>query len=69
MEWMNEWKSPNCVWLFVSPLTIQSMEFARPEYFFRDLPNPGTEPRSPALQANSLQAEPQGKLRPYGILC
>ena len=31
-----------------------------------DLPNPGTEPRSPALQADSLhspalQAEPQGK--------
>ena len=26
-----------------------------------DLPNPGTEPRSPALQVNSLPAEPQGK--------
>ena len=26
-----------------------------------DLPNPGIEPRSPALQANSLLAEPQGK--------
>ena len=26
-----------------------------------DLPNPGTEPRSPALQADSLSAEPQGK--------
>ena len=26
-----------------------------------DLPNPGIEPRSPALQADSLQAEPQGK--------
>ena len=29
--------------------------------FSRDLPNPGTEPRSPALQADSLPAEPQGK--------
>ena len=25
-----------------------------------DLPNPGTEPRSPALQADSLPSEPQG---------
>ena len=29
--------------------------------FSRDLPNPGIEPRSPALQADSLPAEPQGK--------
>ena len=28
----------------------------------RDLPNPWIEPRSSALQADSLQAEPQGKL-------
>ena len=28
----------------------------------RDLPNPGIKPRSPALQADSLPAEPQGKL-------
>ena len=27
----------------------------------RDLPNPGIEPRSPALQVDSLSAEPQGK--------
>ena len=27
-----------------------------------DLPNPEMEPRSPALQADSLPAEPQGKL-------
>ena len=26
-----------------------------------DLPNPGIEPRSPALQVDSLPAEPQGK--------
>ena len=26
-----------------------------------DLPNPGIEPRSPALQAYSLSAEPKGK--------
>ena len=28
----------------------------------RDLPNPRIEPRSPALQADSLPAEPQRKL-------
>ena len=28
----------------------------------RDLPNPGIEPRSPALQADSLLSEPPGKL-------
>ena len=26
-----------------------------------DLPNPGIEPRTPALQVDSLPAEPQGK--------
>ena len=29
--------------------------------FSRDLPNPGIEPRSPALQADSLPSEPPGK--------
>ena len=44
------------------------MEFSRPEYWSGqpfpstvDLPNPGVEPRSPALQADSLPAEPPGK--------
>ena len=32
-----------------------------------DLPNPGTEPRSPALQADSLPAEPQGKPKNTGV--
>ena len=43
------------------------MEFSRPEYWSGqpfpspgDLPNPGIEPRSPALQADSLPAESQG---------
>ena len=35
--------------------------------FSRDLPNPGTEPRSPALQADSLPAEPQGKTKNTGV--
>ena len=32
-----------------------------------DLPNPGIEPRSPALQADSLPAEPQGKPKNTGV--
>ena len=35
--------------------------------FSRDLPNPGIEPRSPALQADSLPAEPQGKPKNTGV--
>ena len=52
----------------MTPWTIQSMKFSRPEYWRGqsfpspgDLPNPGIEPRSPTLQADSLPAEPQGK--------
>ena len=44
------------------------MQFSRPEYWSGlpfpspgDLPNPGIKPRSRALQADSLPAEPQGK--------
>ena len=32
-----------------------------------DLPNPGIEPRSPALQAVSLPAEPPGKPKNTGV--
>ena len=32
-----------------------------------DLPNPGIEPRSPALQADSLQSEPLGKPQNTGV--
>ena len=42
------------------------MEFSRPEYW-SDLPNPGMESRSPALQADSLPAEPQGKPKKTGV--
>ena len=45
-----------------------SMGFSRPEYWSGlpfpspgDLPNPGIEPRSPALQADALTSEPPGK--------
>ena len=47
---------------------LLSMEFSRQEYCSglpcaspRDLPNLGTEPESPALQADSLPSEPPGK--------
>ena len=61
-------KSLRRVQLFAISWTIQSMEFSRPEYWNGqpflspgDLPNPGIEPRSPALQVDSLPAEPPGK--------
>jgi len=44
------------------------VEFFRPKYWSglpfpspRDLPNPGIEPRSPTLKADSLPSEPPGK--------
>ena len=64
------------VWLFVTPWTVAyqaslSIGFSRQEYWSRlpcpipgDLPNPGikpTSPASPALQADSLPAQPLGK--------
>ena len=36
--------------------------------FSRDLPNPGIKPRSPALQADCLPAEPQGTPTVYQSL-
>ena len=56
----------------VSNFLRQSMEFSSPEYWSGvpfpspgDLPNPGMEPRSPTLQADSLPAEPPGKPQEY----
>ena len=50
------------------------MEFSRPGYWSQksfpsagDLPNPGIEPKSPALQADPLPAEPQGKPENAGV--
>ena len=63
-------KSLSRVRLFVTPWTVAhqappSMEFSRQEYWSGlpfpspgDLPNPGIEPRSPALQADALPSEP-----------
>ena len=50
------------------------MEFYRPDYWSRkpvsfpgDLSNPGIEPRSPILWADSLPAVPQGKPKNTGV--
>ena len=63
------------VQLFATPWTVTyqaplSMGFSRQEYWSGlpfpspgDLPDPGIEPRSPALQADTLTSEPPGK--PY----
>ena len=60
------------VWLFATPWTVDyqaslSMGFSRQEYWSRlpfpspgDLPNPGIEPRSLALQADALPLSHQG---------
>ena len=57
-----------------TPWTTQSVEFSRPERWRGqpfpspgDLPNPGIKPRSPALQADSLPAEPPGKPKNTGV--
>ena len=63
----------NRVRLFAAPWTVAyqappSIEFSRQEYWSGlpfpspgDLPNPGIEPGSPALQADTLSSEPPGK--------
>ena len=52
------------------------MGFSRQEYWSGlpypspgDLPDPGIEPRSPALQVDSLLSEQQGKPKAYVVLC
>ena len=58
--------------LFATPRTAASTGFSRKDYWSGlpcpspgDLPNPGTEPRSPTLQADALPSGPPGK----PILC
>ena len=53
-----------------------SMEFSRQEYWSGlpflspgDLPNPGIEPWSPALPADTLPSEPPGKPQHYTLTC
>ena len=70
-------KSLSRVQLFVTPWTVAYqalpyMGFSRQEYWSGvpfpspgDLPNPGIEPGSPALQADALPSEPPGKLQVF----
>ena len=70
-------KSLSHVKLFAVPWTVAcqaplSMEFSRQEYwnglpfpFPGDLPDPGIEPASPALQVASLLLSLQGSPQPY----
>ena len=76
---MREVKLLSRALLFVTLWTIAhqappSMGFSRQEYWCRlpfpspgDLPDPGIEPRSPALQADSLTSEPPGKPMNTGV--
>ena len=71
------WKLLSCVLFFATPWTVAhqaplSREFSRQEYWSglpfsspADLPNPWIEPKSPALQADSLPSEPPGKPSRY----
>ena len=66
-------KWENILRLFATPWTVAhqgppSIGFSRQEYWSGlpfpspgDLPDPGTETRSPALQADALSSEPPGK--------
>ena len=70
------WILKKCVKVAQSCLPLcDPMDYiSRPEYWSKypfpspgDLPNPGIKPRSPALQADSLTAEPQGKPKNTGV--
>ena len=66
-------KSLSCVGLFATPWTVAyqappSVEFSRQEAWSGlpfpstgNLPNPGFEPGSPALEVDALPSEPPGK--------
>ena len=66
--------SLSCVQLFVTPWTIQFVEFSRPDTRVGSLsllqgisPTQGLNPGPPALQVDSLPAEPQGKPKNTGV--
>ena len=59
---------------YIACQSPQSMGFSRQEYWSRlpcppsgDLPNPGIEPRFPAVQVDSLPSEPPGKPKNTGV--
>ena len=73
-SWVWKWKSLSCVQLFAPPWAIQSVEFSQARIleciafpFSKGSSQPRIKPRSPALQADSLPAEPQGKPKNVGV--
>ena len=72
-------KSLSRVRLFATPWTVAyqaspSMGFSRQEYWNGlpfpspgDLPDPGIEPKSPTLEADTLTSEPPGKPLRYDL--
>ena len=78
-KWKVKVKSLSRVWLWATPWTAAyqappSMGFSKQEYWSGlpcpppgDLPNPGIEPRSPTLRADSLPAETPGKTKNTGV--
>ena len=55
---------PHGLYIILQARILEWVAFPSPG----DLPNPGIEPRSPALQADSLPAEPQEKPKAYPTL-
>ena len=49
-------------------LQARTLEWVAFPFSRESLPNPRTEPRSPALQADFLPAEPQGKPKKIGVV-
>ena len=77
---VSEWvKSLSCVWLFATLWNVAyqaslSIGFSRQESWSglpcpypEDLPDPGIEPVSPALEADALTSEPPGKILWIGV--
>jgi len=67
---IRKWKSPSCVQLFVTPVLgilqariLDWVAIPSPG----DIPNPGIRLKSPALQEDSLPAEPPGKPKNTGL--
>ena len=56
-----------CLLLFLLKQFSNEFDFFKPFPSPGELPNLGIEPRSPALQADSLPAEPQGKPKNTGV--
>ena len=80
LPWYEDLKLLSHVRLFATPWTVAyqpppSMGFSRQGYWSGlpfpspgGVPDPGTEPRSPTLQADALLSEPARKHLKFGLL-